>query len=161
LERGYRDTVRPFLKTYCLGCHGGAKPKGDLDLSAYPNADAVTKDLAHWSTVLEQLEAGTRPPKAKPQPPAEARRQVVAWCRAASPSRRARSSPTPTAPSYASGASSTYTGDSRPTTPTAYRRPGASGTAPPSGTRTAPWPTSPPRTACARSTSRASERSSR
>ena len=36
LELRFRDTVRPFLETYCLGCHGKEKPKGDLDLSAYP-----------------------------------------------------------------------------------------------------------------------------
>ena len=33
LEHRFRDTVRPFVETYCLGCHGKEKPKGDLDLS--------------------------------------------------------------------------------------------------------------------------------
>ena len=39
LERRFRETVRPFLETYCLGCHGKEKPKGDLDLSAFTTAD--------------------------------------------------------------------------------------------------------------------------
>ena len=55
LEHRFRDTVRPFLETYCLGCHGKEKPKGDLDLSVYTTADAVAKDLAQWEVVLEQL----------------------------------------------------------------------------------------------------------
>ena len=76
LERRFRDTVRPFLETYCLGCHGKEKPKGDLDLSAYPTADAVAKDLAHWELVLEQLEEKSMPPaKAKRHPQAEAGRR--------------------------------------------------------------------------------------
>ena len=59
----------PFLETYCLGCHGKEKPKGDLDLSAFTTAEAVAKDLPRWELVLEQLEAGSMPPaKAKRQP---------------------------------------------------------------------------------------------
>ena len=54
----FRDTVHPFLGTYCLGCHGKEKPKGDLDLSAYPAAETVARDLPRWETVLEQLKSG-------------------------------------------------------------------------------------------------------
>ncbi len=73
LEHRFRDTVRPFLDTYCMGCHGKEKPKGDMDLSVYPTADAVAKDLEHWELVLEQLEEKSMPPaKAKRHPQAEA-----------------------------------------------------------------------------------------
>ena len=58
LERRFRDTVRPFIGTYCLECHGKDKPKGDLDLSAYPTMEAVARDYGRWETVLEQLQAG-------------------------------------------------------------------------------------------------------
>ena len=75
--------MRPFLETYCLGCHGKEKPKGDLDLSAYTTADAVAKDLAQWELVLEQLKSGTMPPaKAKRHPSDEARRAIVDWIQA-------------------------------------------------------------------------------
>ena len=30
-----REAIRPLLSKYCLGCHGGAKPKGDLNLAAF------------------------------------------------------------------------------------------------------------------------------
>ena len=76
----FRDSVRPFLETYCIDCHGKDKPKGDLDLGAYPTADSVAKDLENWERVLEQLGSGAMPPaKAKRHPTAEARRDVIDW----------------------------------------------------------------------------------
>src|SRR5580693_671925 len=79
-EQSFANTVRPFLKTYCLDCHGTDKPKGDLDLSVYTTADAVAKDLPQWETVLEQLKGGTMPPaKAKKRPNDEIRRGIVDW----------------------------------------------------------------------------------
>lgn len=80
VDARFRDQVRPFLATYCLKCHQGESPEGDLDLSAFETADAVAKDLARWELVLEQLDAGSMPPaKAKRQPSDEAREGVVAW----------------------------------------------------------------------------------
>jgi hypothetical protein len=83
LESGFRDTVHPFLKTYCITCHGGEKPKGDLNLSGYTTVGAIARDLQRWETVLEQLEACRMPPaKAPQQPSAELRREIIAWIRA-------------------------------------------------------------------------------
>src|SRR4051794_37384791 len=80
LDHRFADTIRPFLQTYCLGCHSHEKPKGDLDLSAFAGVEAVAGDLRRWGTVLDQLRAGTMPPvKAKAYPTAEARQAVVAW----------------------------------------------------------------------------------
>jgi len=77
LERQYRDTVQPFLQTYCVSCHGATKPKAGLDLSA------VT-DHRHWQAVREQLEAEAMPPqKAKQHPTDAARKEVIAWIKAA------------------------------------------------------------------------------
>ena len=82
LERGFKNTVQPFVKNYCSECHSGKKPKGDLDLTAFASVGAVAKDLPRWETVLEQLESGAMPPgKAKAQPPAELRGAVLAWIR--------------------------------------------------------------------------------
>src|SRR5205807_5899162 len=41
LEASFRDTVRPFLRSYCFECHDQQKHKGDLDLSAYATVEAV------------------------------------------------------------------------------------------------------------------------
>ena len=76
----FRAEVRPFLETYCLGCHGKDKPKGDMDLGVFTTAESVAKDLPRWDLVLEQLEAGSMPPaKAKPHPTPAARDGVIAW----------------------------------------------------------------------------------
>src|SRR6266568_1539225 len=32
-EQDFSTRVRPFLDRYCVSCHAGKKPKGDLDLS--------------------------------------------------------------------------------------------------------------------------------
>src|SRR4051812_29559457 len=78
LEARFNDTVRPFLTTYCVDCHGKAKPKGDLNL-----ADHSALDSDQWEAVQEQLETGTMPPsKAKLHPGDGPRREVVAWIRA-------------------------------------------------------------------------------
>ncbi len=80
VEAEFRGTVRPFLETYCLGCHGAEKPKADLDLSVFTTAESVAKDLPRWELVLEQLEAEAMPPdRAKRRPTPEARGGVIAW----------------------------------------------------------------------------------
>jgi hypothetical protein len=80
LERRFRDTVRPFIGTYCLECHGKEKPKGDLDLSAYQAVETVARDYERWEAVMEELQAGSMPPvKAKRHPEAGLRRDVIEW----------------------------------------------------------------------------------
>jgi hypothetical protein len=83
LQETFLKSVRPFVQTYCVSCHGGAKPKGDLDLSAYSSLDAVARDPQRWGLVLDRLRAGDMPPKsAKQHPGAELRREIVAWVEA-------------------------------------------------------------------------------
>jgi mono/diheme cytochrome c family protein len=61
LARGFKETVRPFVETYCLGCHG-EQNKGDLDLRPYDSSAAAVKDLRHWTDVQERLNAQEMPP---------------------------------------------------------------------------------------------------
>jgi hypothetical protein len=80
LQARYRDTVFPFLRTYCLECHDAPEPKGDLDLNGYATIEAVARDLARWETVLERLQAKAMPPaKAMRHPEAGLRREIIAW----------------------------------------------------------------------------------
>ena len=80
LERRFEGTIRPFIGTYCLDCHGKDKPKGDFDLSPYDVMSAVVRDHAHWEMVLEKLQIGDMPPKKAKQHPAPAQSQaVIAW----------------------------------------------------------------------------------
>jgi hypothetical protein len=79
LEREFTQTVRPFLSSYCIGCHGGSTPAAQFDLKPYSTFDSVVADVSHWSLVLDKLNAVQMPPKFAKQPPAAARRQIVDW----------------------------------------------------------------------------------
>jgi mono/diheme cytochrome c family protein len=75
----FAQTVQPFLKTYCAGCHGSARPAAQLDLTQYATADAVVRDFSRWNRVRERLSAGEMPPKQATQPPDRTRQQVIDW----------------------------------------------------------------------------------
>ena len=82
LEEKFAQTVRPFLASYCTGCHSGAAPAAQLDLRAYSTVSAVIQDYAHWNLVLEKLAAKQMPPKPVKQPPEDARQEVIHWIEA-------------------------------------------------------------------------------
>ncbi len=82
LDRGFAQTVQPFLASYCIGCHSGKTPAAQFDLGPYTSTAAVVKDYAHWNTVLDRLTAGDMPPKPMKQPPPETRQAVIDWVRA-------------------------------------------------------------------------------
>ncbi len=71
--------VRPFLKQHCVKCHSGDEPKGDFVLDDL-TANFEDKDSRErWERILEQLENGSMPPKAKPRPPADEQRALCDW----------------------------------------------------------------------------------
>jgi Protein of unknown function (DUF1592)/Protein of unknown function (DUF1588)/Protein of unknown function (DUF1587)/Protein of unknown function (DUF1585)/Protein of unknown function (DUF1595) len=82
VERGFTETVQPFLNSYCTSCHGGAKPAAQLDLRQYSTTASVVQDFSRWNRVLARLAAKEMPPKAVKQPPDEARQQVIDWIQA-------------------------------------------------------------------------------
>src|SRR5262249_48740325 len=80
LDRRFTDIVQPFLKNYCLDCHGADQPKAKLDLSKFASAATVARHEQTWEIVIERLQAEEMPPaKAKKQPRADERRAVLAW----------------------------------------------------------------------------------
>jgi hypothetical protein len=79
LDRQFTQTVKPFVTTYCVMCHGGASPAAGLDLRPYTSLSTVVRDYGQWNLVLEKLSAGQMPPKPMKQPPAEMRAAVVEW----------------------------------------------------------------------------------
>jgi hypothetical protein len=80
LEKEFRDSVRPFVATYCLSCHSGAKPKADVDLGRFTTPESVGRDFPQWEIVAEQLKSADMPPKdAKKQPAKDERQRAIAW----------------------------------------------------------------------------------
>src|SRR5262245_2275276 len=80
LDGRFTRTVQPFLRTYCITCHGKDRPKAEMDLSAYQTMAALLQDGRRWSQVLERLEAEEMPPlEAKRHPSAKERREAIEW----------------------------------------------------------------------------------
>ena len=77
-EEDFQSTVRPFLKQYCLGCHGAKKQQGErrfdqltVDFSKPQNGELL-------QDILDQLNLGEMPPEDARQPVAAETRRVVA-----------------------------------------------------------------------------------
>ena len=80
-EQGFTETVRPFVRQHCTGCHGGASPAAQFDLERYETVEAVVEDHARWELIMERLDAGEMPPAGQPEPPREEQEKVVSWIR--------------------------------------------------------------------------------
>src|SRR3954447_5815449 len=80
LEGRFTRTVQPFLRTYCITCHGKDRPKAEMDLSVYQTMAALLQDGRRWSQLLERLEVKEMPPmEAKRHPSAKERRGAIDW----------------------------------------------------------------------------------
>src|SRR5450432_659730 len=76
----FDSTVKPFLQTYCVTCHGREKPEADLNLAAYSSIGVVAKNGDRLGLIVERLAAEEMPPrKAKIFPAPAARRQAIEW----------------------------------------------------------------------------------
>jgi mono/diheme cytochrome c family protein len=79
LEQQFTRTVRPFLQTYCVSCHGKEKPSAQLDLTAYTGVASVARDYPHWSLLMDKLAAKQMPPAAAKQPSVAQREAIITW----------------------------------------------------------------------------------
>jgi hypothetical protein len=60
--------VAPLLKTYCVRCHSGKKPRGQLALDIYTDDASAVKDHDVWERVVKNLQSGDMPPPRRPRP---------------------------------------------------------------------------------------------
>jgi hypothetical protein len=96
LEGEFARTVQPFLKTYCIACHGSREPAAHLDLSRYTAMASLMQDGRRWSQIMERLEAEEMPPKGAAKHPAvHERRTALAWFRAVRESEMRRNADDP------------------------------------------------------------------
>src|SRR5947209_15717023 len=82
LQQQFEHTVQPFVTKYCAGCHSGRMPAAQFDLKSYTSVDMVTADFPRWALLMDRLAAKEMPPKPMPQPPDEARQEVIGWIQA-------------------------------------------------------------------------------
>ncbi len=74
----YRDTILPYMKTYCLECHAGAEAKGELDLAKFSTNADVIDSFRRWKHIIEFVREGEMPPEEAKQPAITESNQVVA-----------------------------------------------------------------------------------
>lgn len=65
-ESSFKKKVVPFFEEYCIRCHGPEKSKGQISLHTLNGDFSSGRDLERWENVLDMLESGEMPPKAKP-----------------------------------------------------------------------------------------------
>jgi Protein of unknown function (DUF1587) len=59
---GFEQNVRPLLQKHCLRCHGGGKPKGDVNLGKFEDEESLRHDPDVWLKVVDALIERTMPP---------------------------------------------------------------------------------------------------
>lgn len=65
---GAAEPFDAFLETYCIGCHGPKKEKGDLRIDQLSRDFKLGADSHHWAELIEQVNSGEMPPKKEKQP---------------------------------------------------------------------------------------------
>ena len=72
------DLLQPFLKNYCIQCHGAEQQKGDRRFDQLTGDFTKLAEAEAFQEILDQLNLGEMPPKSKKQPaPAELKRVVT------------------------------------------------------------------------------------
>lgn len=79
LQQQFTATVRPFLTTYCTGCHGSHEPAAQFDITRFTTLSALLQDGHRANQILERLQAEDMPPKGARHPLPQERRAALAW----------------------------------------------------------------------------------
>ena len=76
-EASFTRTVRPFLNTYCLKCHGKAEQEGDRRFDTLAGAISDDASLVDYQDILDQLNLAEMPPEGEKQPTIDERRGTI------------------------------------------------------------------------------------
>ena len=75
----FAEQIKPLFAKHCQSCHRGDKPKGDFLVESLSQDFTDNANRKRWLSVLEQVKAGTMPPKEKPRPSAEEVKVLTDW----------------------------------------------------------------------------------
>jgi mono/diheme cytochrome c family protein len=77
----FSDSVKPFLRTHCSGCHSGKTPAGAFAVSELltPSAPESLRARDRWERVAQRITTGEMPPKDSPRPPAAKAKEITTW----------------------------------------------------------------------------------
>ncbi len=78
----FRDEITPFLKTYCLECHGknNREKQGDVSFKSTFGRPGAGEFPKHWQQASVNVKTHATPPKdAKSQPTDAERQKFIEW----------------------------------------------------------------------------------
>ncbi len=75
----FAEQIKPLFAKHCQSCHRGDKPKGDFLVESLSPDFSDNANRKRWLSVLEQVKAGTMPPKEKPRPAANEVKLLTDW----------------------------------------------------------------------------------
>ncbi|MCX7419297.1 MAG: DUF1592 domain-containing protein [Planctomycetia bacterium] len=58
----YQQQIAPFVKKYCVECHGTENAEGGIALHSFDSEESVLKGRKHWEKVLPMLQIEAMPP---------------------------------------------------------------------------------------------------
>lgn len=78
-QTDFKETVKPFLTTYCVRCHGPEEQNGERRFDGLQGEIPDEDVLTDFQDILDQLNLAHMPPEDEPQPPDAERRRVIDW----------------------------------------------------------------------------------
>jgi mono/diheme cytochrome c family protein len=77
--RTFKVHISPFIKTYCIKCHGDRRQKAGVRFDYAVNTPAVPSFRLLWRKAVTHLQARDMPPADEKQPTDEERTRIVDW----------------------------------------------------------------------------------
>lgn len=76
-KKSFRDHVAPFVKEYCVQCHGNRRSKGGLNLEVALKNPGNAASNKRWKQALANVKAHDMPPEDEDQPTDEERQKFL------------------------------------------------------------------------------------
>lgn len=70
-----------FVKKYCIDCHGGDEPEGELALDRFDSVASMLAARGVWEKVVENLHQGVMPPDGNRLPSPDETGALIRWVR--------------------------------------------------------------------------------
>lgn len=78
-EKTFKEEVGPFVKKYCISCHG-SRPEAGINLQSALRSPGATSSFLHWKKAVANVKVHDMPPEdAEKIPTDEERRQFIQW----------------------------------------------------------------------------------
>ncbi|MGZ0167123.1 MAG: DUF1592 domain-containing protein, partial [Planctomycetales bacterium] len=78
-EKTFKEKVGPFVKKYCISCHG-SRPEAGINLQSALRSPGATSSFLHWKKAVANVKVHDMPPDhAEKKPTDEERLQFIEW----------------------------------------------------------------------------------